>query len=190
MTEEDASSAPIPVGDPPFPPEAVPSFGGRKEERNKEGKESDENRIYEVGYLFVSTIPAEEVPREVTALKDLLEKEGASVFAEEFPKLRQLAYPMHKRSGGAYQTHASGYFGWMKFDASGEAVTRIEKSLRLFARVLRFILVKTVRESTLLLPRVPRSPRPERRDAPKDAAPPVPVSEAELEKSIEKLIAE
>ena len=146
-------------------------------------------RVYEVGYLIVPTVSEEELPREVTALKDALEKEKVSVISEEFPKFRPLAYPMQKRAHDAYETHANAYFGWVKFEASPESVVRIDKEFKKNEKVLRYILVKTVREQTLTMGR-PRAERRERKEVPKDAQLGAPVSESELDKSIEKLIAE
>ncbi|KKW13019.1 MAG: 30S ribosomal protein S6 [Parcubacteria group bacterium GW2011_GWA2_49_9] len=175
MTEE-KSSAPTGVGAPPLAQEEL------REERS-------ETRIYEVGYLVVPSVSEEELPREVTALKDVLDKEKAAIISEEFPKLRALAYPMQKRVGGAYQKYQNAYFGWVKFEVSAESAKRIEQAFKQSEKVLRFILVKTVREQTVTLGR-PRVTRPERKEAPKDAPASAPVSEMELDKSIEKLIAE
>lgn len=156
-----------------------------------EGKNS-ETRIYEVGYLVLPNVTEEELPREVTALKDVLEKEGTSVIAEEFPKFRALAYPMQKRVSGALQTYTSAYFGWVKFEARVASAKTIERVFAESGKILRSILVKTVREQTLTMGRPPRPPRAPQagREVPKDAPAPAPVSEAELDKSIEKLIAE
>lgn len=189
----------------------------------KEELDRPETRIYEVGYLVFPTVAAEDLPREATAIKDLLEKEGTRAFAEEMPRMRTLAYPMRKHTrttppeaglhgqvgltaglparnahagasaeaGGAYQTFGNAYFGWVKFEGDTAAAKRLDAALRQMEKVLRFILVKTVRESTLSAPR----PRPEFRREPKTApkAPPsvpTPVSDVELEKAMEKLIAE
>ncbi len=148
------------------------------------------NRIYEVGYLIVPAVSEEELPREVTALKDVLEKEKAVVIAEEFPKFRPLAYPMQKRVPGGYQKHLNGYFGWVKFEAPGESVQRIDEAFKTNEKVLRYMLIKTVREATMSSPRPMRAPQTSRKEAPKDAPASAPVSEVELDKSIEKLIAE
>ena len=154
-----------------------------------ESVESVAQRIYEVGYLIVPTVSEEELPREVTALKDILEKEKVVVISEEFPKFRPLAYPMQKRMHGAYQTHANGYFGWVKFEASPESVIRIDQEFKKNEKVLRYILVKTVREQTLTMGKL-RVERRERKEVPKDVQLGAPVLESELDKSIEKLIAE
>ena len=155
------------------------------------GREEEvENRIYEIGYLIVPTVSEEELPREVTALKDVLEKEKAAVISEEFPKFRVLAYPMRKRVGGAYQTYLNAYFGWVKFEMNAESATRIERELKKHGSLLRFMLIKTVREQTFGLGRPLRTERAPRKEAPKDVPASAPVSEVELDKSIEKLIAE
>ena len=152
---------------------------------------TDESRVYEIGYLLVPSIVETDVPREVTAIKDLIEKEKAGIISEEFPKFRALAYPMRKHIGGAWQTCANAYFGWVKFEGSPEAARKIEDELRRSQNILRYLLIKTIREHTLVGARPPRVDGPRaKRDAPADAEPSAPVSEVELDKSIEKLIAE
>lgn len=154
-------------------------------------EEEKENRIYEVGYLLLPTLAAEDVPREVTAIKDLLEKAGAAVISEEFPKFRALAYGMRKQIGGAIQSFTSAYFGWVKFETEAEKAKEIEAELKRNPNLLRFLLIKTVREETRSVPRAPRPDARPKREAPAVGVPvSTPVSEAELDKSIEKLIAE
>ncbi len=152
-------------------------------------KGEKENRIYEIGYHIVSSVTEEELPREVTSLKDILDKEKAGIISVEFPRLRPLAYSMQKRVSGGYQTYTNGYFGWIKFETTPESALRIDESLKKNEKVLRYLLIKTVREQTLTAGR-PRTDRRERKEVPKDVPPSAPVSETELDKSIEKLIAE
>ena len=171
---------------PPSPQTATPPL--RKEELREDG--SSETRVYEVGFLVIPTVTEEELPREVTALKDVLDREKATVISEEFPKFRALAYPMQKRISGAIQSYANAYFGWVKFEAAPESALTIEQAFKKSDKVLRYILIKTVREQTMSSARTMRMPRTERKEAPKDAPASAPVSEVELDKSIEKLIAE
>ncbi len=147
------------------------------------------SRIYEVGYLIVPTVSEEELPREVTALKDVLEREKVAIISEEFPKLRPLAYPMQKRAGGVYQKYVNAYFGWVKFEGLSSSALRIDQAFKTNEKVLRYILVKTVREQTLTMGRT-RTERRERKEVSKEVPVGAPVSEVELNKSIEKLIAE
>ncbi len=149
------------------------------------------SRIYEAGFWFVPTIAEADIPRETTALKDLLAKAGAAIFAEEMPKERRLAYPMRAQKAKTGTFFTSGSFGWVKFEAAPERIREIEAALKEASQILRFILIQTVRESTLSVPRAPRADsRRERPLAPKDAAASVAVSETELERSLEKIIAE
>lgn len=156
-------------------------------------------RIYEVGYLITPTVVENDVSREVTAIKDILEREHAAVISEEFPRFRPLAYPMRKRKrlagsgsaqAGGYDAYTNGYFGWIKFEADGAHARRIDESLRQQPEILRYLIIRTVRESTLAAQRPPRIPRTEHKEIQRSVPVSAPVSEAELDKSIEKLIAE
>ena len=160
------------------------------DEVNRRDEETPESRIYEIGYLLLPTISEEVLPQEVTALKDVLEKEKAMIISEEFPRFRALSYGMRKRTGGTYQTYLNAYFGWVKFEVKAGSAARIERELKKHASLLRFMLIKTVREQTFGLGRPLRTERAPRREAPKDVLSSVPVSEIELDKSLEKLIGE
>jgi hypothetical protein len=97
---------------------------------------------------------------------------------------------MQKRIVGGYQKHLHGYFGWVKFEVSAGSAKTIEQELKRNEKLLRYILIKTVREHTLTQGRPVRAFRTERKEVPKDAPASAPVSEVELDKSIEKLIAD
>lgn len=170
---------------PPSPQTATPPLG--KEESREEGTET---RIYEVGYLMVPTVPEGELAREVTVIKDILEREKAVIISEEFPKLRPLAYTMQKRVEERYEKHTNGYFGWVKFEASPKGALGIEQAFKQNKPILRYLLVKTVREHTLTAGRLRVDRRERKKDIPQDAPVKTPVSEVELDKSIEKLIAD
>ena len=195
MTEE-KSSAPTEVGTPHFTKHARQPASPTGGEELKEGPET---RVYEVGYLILPTVAENDVSREVTAIKDILEREQAAVISEEFPRFRPLAYPMRKRKrlaasgaaqAGGYDAYTNGYFGWIKFEVDGARVRRIDESLRQQPEMLRYLITKTVRENTLAVQRPPRVPRTEHKEMQKSVPVSAPVSEAELDKSIEKLIAE
>ena len=148
-----------------------------------------ENRIYEVGYLIVPTVPEGDLPREVTTLKDDLDREKAVIISEEFPKHRPLTYTMQKRSGDGYEKYINGYFGWMKFEATPKSALRIEQEFKKNRLILRHLLIKTVREHTLTAGRL-RVERRERKSVPQSVQPSAPVSEADLEKAIQDITTE
>lgn len=155
--------------------------------------------VYEVGFHIVPTVSPENLPREVDALKAVLMKNGAVTISEEFPKLRPLAYTMIKAIGPARNRCDSAYFGWVKFEAPKESVTAIDKEFKANEKVLRYLIVKTVRENTIYGPKVLADEKKEARgeEAAKDGAAQdgkepakaAPVNQADLDKSIDKLVA-
>ena len=112
-------------------------------------------KVYEIGYLFVSSIPKEKVAGETASLKDVLAKAGAVVITGEDPELITLAYQMTKKINGVYQRFDEAYFGWVKFELPARAIESVKKSLDATEHILRHILVTTVKETTYLGKRAP-----------------------------------
>lgn len=117
---------------------------------SKIANKTDSSKIYELGYILVSSLPDEKIADEVASLKDLLATNGAEVVSSEDPILIDLAYSMTKVVSAQRQKYGRGYFGWVKFEGEPEALAAIKKVLDLSATMLRYIIVKTVRENTLL----------------------------------------
>jgi ribosomal protein S6 len=148
-------------------------------------------KVYEVGYHIIPTVGDERVGAEVTAVKDIIEGAKGVIFAEEFPKQIDLAYPMTRVRQNKRATFHSAYFGWMKFEATPEAAVAIDKKLKENDQILRFILIKTVRENTM----VPKKMLRERKEEILRGEEPVEpkkeelkMSEAEIDKTIEELV--
>jgi ribosomal protein S6 len=116
----------------------------------KKAPKTDSSKIYELGYILVASIPEEKIADEVASLKDLLVANGADVVSSEDPILIDLAYSMTKVVSAQRQKYSRGYFGWIKFEGEPEALAAIKKVLDLSATMLRYLIVKTVRENTLL----------------------------------------
>ncbi|MDO8590639.1 MAG: 30S ribosomal protein S6, partial [bacterium] len=114
-----------------------------------------DNRIYELGFHIISSIPEEKLTAEVTAIKDVLEENGAIFIAEDFPKLKHLSYVMTKTVGPKHFKFDTAYFGWVKFEMNPEPLDKVKKLLDRNDNILRFILIKTVRESTLAVVKPP-----------------------------------
>lgn len=117
-------------------------------------------KIYEIGYRIVPSVSEEKIGAEIGAIKDVLEKNGAVVLSEESPKLRPLSYDMFKSVAGRYQKFSQAYFGWVKFEAAVDAVSLIKAWLDKNESILRFLIIKTVRENTMTVPKVPSFRRP------------------------------
>ncbi len=163
----------------------------------KDTAEKAESRIYELGFHIVPSIAEEKLPAEVAALKDLLEKHGALFISEEFPKLRPLSYVMTKVIGAKHLKFDTAYFGWIKFEMEPSSVNALKKLLERNDNMIRFIFAKTVRENTMsvLKPPMHRSsevkPIPGLgKDANKEAPVKSPMSDAELDKTIDALVVE
>ncbi len=135
-------------------------------------------RVYEVGYLVLPSVPEEHIPEFTNNLKGVILREGGAVISEGEPLIRPLAYEMVKPLGTRNERYKSAYFGWVKFEVSPQGALEIKKSLDAMESLLRFILVKTVREA----PQVEKTLEGEEDQSLKD--------EPSLDKSIEELVIE
>ena len=104
--------------------------------------------VYEVSYLLLPSIAMEQVQPKTLVLKEILTSLGALIISDESPILIDLAYPMTKVVGAVRHKVTTGYFGWIKFEINKEA--SVKKALDADQEVLRYLLIKTVRENTLL----------------------------------------
>jgi len=112
-------------------------------------------KVYEIGYLLISSVPKEKVATVVTTLKDVLSKKGAEMIGEEAPELIQLAYTMIKKIGTSNQRFDEGYFGWVKFALSQKEIEDVKKSFESHPDMLRTLVITTVRENTYLGKKAP-----------------------------------
>ena len=108
-----------------------------------------EGRIYEVGYLLTPNISEEELPASYGNLKELVGSFGGNLVADEMPKLISLAYPMYKTLQNVITKFNTAYFGWVKFEMSPEKIAELKKKLELDSTVIRFLIIKTVKENTI-----------------------------------------
>ncbi len=143
--------------------------------------------VYEVGYHIVPIVAEQDLGIRVTAIRDIIEAEGGSMIADEFPKHMELAFPMTKIASNKRALHHSAYFGWMKFEVEPKGAKAIDEKLRADDTILRYIVVKTVRENTMVPKKVfqkrPEDGRTEEKAEEKPA-----LSEAEIDKTIEDLV--
>ena len=106
-------------------------------------------RVYEIGFHIAPIVGDEAVAHEVSGIKALLEKAKAEVVSEDFPRLRALSYPLSKKIKGAKKIFDECYFGWVKFEVNPEAIKEIEKEVEKLENVVRYLIIKTVKENTL-----------------------------------------
>ena len=141
----------------------------------------DQIRIYEAGYLLPASLGEQGAGQEAQSIKSLIESDGGVFISEELPAIRPLAYS--KTSPHGSREHLTqAYFGWVKFEFPQGSITALEGKLKINPQVARLLLVETVRENTLVSL---KAPVVRKVDGSKAG-----ISEEEIEKSIEKLVAD
>lgn len=169
------------------------------EESITEENLADETKtqVYEVGFHIVPSVEEGKIAAEVESIKSYIEKQHGVFIEEEFPKKIALAYTITKDTDDKRQKFDKAYFGWIKFEMKTENIINIKDYMDKNKNILRFLIIKTVRESTLTpkgamftkedapkqIKRMPalKSEEKEKKEEPK-------MTEAELDKTIEELI--
>ncbi len=143
--------------------------------------------VYEVGYLMVPSIAEENLGGEVTVFKDTLTDFGVTFISDEYPKMIELAYEMSRSIANKKQKFSYGYFGWVKFECTPEVAHAIKGMLEKNEKLIRYLLVKTVRENTMSTKRPYGKEGSKRRHTPK-AEESLPINEEVIDKEIDALV--
>jgi ribosomal protein S6 len=107
-------------------------------------------RVYELGYLLVPTIPEVEITSKVDDLKKTVTDLGGNINSSGAPEFIDLAYTIEKDVASKKFKWSQGYFGWMKFEAAPEALEALKKTLDGNTDIMRYILVKTHLENSVV----------------------------------------
>lgn len=161
------------------------------EEINKE--KGDGVAVYEASYILLPSLALEQVPAKAAALKSMLTSAGGAVISDEDPVLIDLAYPMLKVISTVRHKVNTGYFGWVKFEISTDALGAVKKALDANDDIVRYLIIRTVRENTLLngKMKLQKEERVRRDEEPLEGEVPEVVKEVvpeDLDKSIDELI--
>lgn len=108
---------------------------------------AEELTVYEIGYLILPSIPEDSLPSTVAKINESIEKAGGKRLEGEDPFLHPLAYQMKKSIGARKYVVDEAYLGWVKFEAEPSSVEAIKSDLEKTEEILRFLLVKTPRET-------------------------------------------
>ena len=154
-----------------------------------ENTDVSEGRIYELGYLLLPNITEEEMPAVYGDLKELISASGGNVIADEMPKMMNLAYEMVKVIANKRNKFKNGYFGWIKFEMGAGEVEDLDKKLESDDRLIRHILIKTVRENTIASKRFSNKPSLRTKTVKPVKEEQVEINEEEVDKEIEALVA-
>ena len=164
-----------------------------KDLQNEDKNEPNE-RVYELGYLLMPTIPEGDVNAVYGDLKESISSHSRGVIADEMPKLITLAYTMQKVSANVRNKFSTAYFGWIKFEMESDAVLELKKKLDLRPDVIRFLITKTVKENTIAAKRfihrdmTRRRPPSMHKEGEREVA--MPINKEEIDKEIEALVAQ
>ena len=156
-------------------------------EENVEVKDSKVS-IYEVGYIMVPSIAEENLGGEVTSFKDTLSELGAVFISDEYPKMLELAYEMSRSINNKKQKFSYGYFGWVKFECSTNGAKVIKDYLDKNETLVRYLMIKTVRESTMSTKRAYGKQDGPRRRTTSKTEEQVPINEEVIDKEIDALV--
>src|SRR3989344_2779403 len=116
-------------------------------------------RIYEVGFLLVPSISEDNVEKEAQNIRKIVDGIGCKHISDGKPNKIDLAYKMSYTGGTTGREKSvfeTAYFGWLKFEVNPESIIELKVKMEQNVNVLRFIIIKTVREDTKIVER-PRS---------------------------------
>ncbi|MEI6528486.1 MAG: 30S ribosomal protein S6 [bacterium] len=149
-------------------------------------------QVYELGYHIVSTVAEENLPKELEVIKAIILKDGGSLITEGEPKLINLAYEMSKTVSDIKKKFNTAYFGWIKFETKSELIPEIKKAVDADNSILRYLLIKTVKENTMTVPRIfeQRGESKPIKKAPKEEVKEAPASIEDIDKSIDEMVSD
>jgi ribosomal protein S6 len=154
-------------------------------------KEEVNGRVYELGFLLVPTLAEEDISAVYGNLKELVSSLGGVHVSDEMPKITTLAYSMTKVVANVRNKFNTAYFGWVKFTMDSDKVLELKKKLDLDPTIIRFLLLKTVKENTVAAKRFVGRDATHKRFKAKteDTENATPINKEEIDKEIDALIA-
>ncbi len=101
--------------------------------------------IYEIGFLINPDLSQQEVGETVNDIKNIIEKQDASVISEGEVVDIDLAYQIITKIASKNIRFDKGYFTWIKFESSNQSVLEIKEEVdKIKAKVFRYLITKTV----------------------------------------------
>lgn len=144
-------------------------------------------QVYEIGYHIVPSVPEEKLTTEVEAIHASIKKNDGTIITEDFPKLRELSYTMTKTVESKNHNYDEAYFGWIKVEMPVAKLAAVEADVKGMVNVLRYIIVKTIRENTMFSEVLPAASADKAEGAP-EGAEVKKTSDEEIDKSIDALV--
>ncbi|MFH0804337.1 MAG: 30S ribosomal protein S6 [Candidatus Zambryskibacteria bacterium] len=149
----------------------------------------NDSLIYEVGFHLLPTVDESDVLAQSLNIKSIIEESGGTIISEDVPKMTVLAYDISKSVNSKKQKFNKAYFGWVKFEIGPSKIAEIKTKIENIMDVLRFLIIKTVRENTIHTPKIPMFKKESIREGKSEEQVEKPkVSEEEIDKSIDELV--
>jgi ribosomal protein S6 len=158
-------------------------------------EDGEELKLYELGYHLVPSLGEDDLALRVADLQKKIAALGGKIHSEGAPQSFTLAYTMHKMRAGKWDRYDSTFFGWTRFEATGESIPQLKEELDHKDELVRYILIKLDRDA--LLPQRVYKPKldlrevetkPKQLEKKQTVETTGEVSETELDKQIEELI--
>lgn len=151
--------------------------------------EHTEPRIYELGYHLVPTLAEEQIAQASGAVRGMIERISKDVIAEELPVFIDLAYTIVKTVDHKNKRFDQAYFGWIKFEGVPAGIAELEEALKKDPNVLRYLVVKTIRENTFIAKKFTGAKVKEIEEVvTAEESAPVVASDEALDKAIDELV--
>lgn len=107
-------------------------------------------KVYELGIHLLPTLSEADVQIEFSKIKSNIEKLGGEMISESTPRMFGLAYEIPKTIKAQKKWYETAYFGWVKFELDASKLAVFDKFVKELENTLRYLIVKTVRENTLV----------------------------------------
>jgi len=95
---------------------------------------SEEKPLYEFMYILDGVLSEDQIEELVGRIAKYLDENGAEVVETDVWGMRQLAYPIQNRNNGYYVN--------IHMHASADLPAKLERTLRIEERVLRFLILR------------------------------------------------
>lgn len=107
-------------------------------------------KVYELGIHLLPSLSEADVQIEFSKIKSNIEKLEGEIISESIPRMFNLAYEIPKTLKAQKKWYETAYFGWVKFELDASKLAVFEKFVKELEGTLRYLIVKTVRENTLV----------------------------------------
>ena len=107
-------------------------------------------KVYELGIHLLPSLSEADVQIEFSKIKSNIEKLEGEIISESIPRMFNLAYEIPKTLKAQKKWYETAYFGWVKFELDSSKLAVFEKFVKELEDTLRYLIVKTVRENTLV----------------------------------------